>query len=359
MLPITPEGPNVTAGQAKILDDEFFTARPLSYFSARIASLLEAHEAGGTTSTDAYKPLWMALGISKRGLLEFTDSDRQLQVAVDSLATRHHAAEALVRLLHALVSLPSEQDGTSTWATIADGPNTLHAVTRALSEKFEQDTHLFSSLFVPDGASASSDLERSFTVSWKWFVHAVHLLTSNELTVNVAHNKLKHGLAVRARDDVRIELLAGPGPDADGNLPLSSFRNGNSIPIFDRPMVTYLARPYAKPPQGLEIGSLRIEVPLVLAETWMIAVVYAAIFHVAAKRHFGEEAVDVAPYPTLPTGPTPEALLGHTPLGYRGVVTLPPDASTPPRESGLFFPGVFWPMTFDFNNVTKATVIEG
>ena len=125
----------MTAGQAKILTDEFFTAKPLSYFSARIASLLEAHEAGSTTSTDVYKPLWAGLGISEPDLLEFTDSDRQLQVAVDSLATRHHAAEALVRLLHALASPRSEQDGKSTWARIADGPNTLHVVTSQICQR--------------------------------------------------------------------------------------------------------------------------------------------------------------------------------------------------------------------------------
>lgn len=359
MLPITPEGPNVTAGQAKTLDDEFFTAKPLAYFSARIASLLEAHAAGSTTSTDPYQPMWAALGISQPGLLEFTDSDRQLQVAVDSMATRHHAAEALVRLIHALASPASARSGTSIWARIADGPNTLHAVTEELAQKLEQDTGLFARLFVPPGATVSTDLERAFDVAWKWFLHGIHLLTSNELTVNAAHNKLKHGLAVRARDDVRIELMVGTSPDADGNLPLSAFRNGNSIPIFDRPMVTYLARPYGRPPLGLEVSSLRIEVPLVLSETWMIAQTYAAIFHVAARLHFGDEAADIAPYPTLPTGPTPKALLGNTPLGYRGIVTFPPDTATPRREAGLFFPGAFIPMTIDFDNVTQATIVDG
>lgn len=359
MLPITPEGPDLTAGQAKILDDEFFTANPLAYFSARIASLLEAHGAGNTTSTDAYEPLWSALGISEPGLLVFTDSDRQLQVAVDSLSTRHHAAEALVRLLHALVSPTSTQDGISIWAKIADGPNSLHILTQELTEQFKQDSNLFGRLFVPEGVAMSGDLERAFDVAWKWLKHAIHLLTSNELTVNAAHNKLKHGLAVRARDDVRIELMTGSGPDADGNLRLSSFQNGNSIPIFDRPMVTYLARPYGSPRPGLEISSLRIEVPLVMAETWMISVIYAAVFHIAAKRHFREVAGGVAPYPTLPTGPTPETLLGNTPLGYRGIVTHPTVTLTPPRESGIFFPGLFLPMTIDFKNATRATIVEG
>ena len=203
------------------------------------------------------------------------------------------------------------------------------------------------------------ELGRAFDVAWAWFLHSIHLLTSNELTVNAAHNKLRHGLAVRARDDVRIELMVGAKPDADGNLPSSAFQNGNSIPIFDRPMVTCLARPHGRPALGLEVSSLRIEIPLVLAETWMISVVYAALFNVAAKRHFGDRQVDVAPYPTLPTGPTPEALLGNTPLGYRGIVTFPPDPSTPAREAGIFFPGTFVPMTIDFSSVTKVTIVDG
>ena len=106
--------------------------------------------------------------------------------------------------------------------------------------------------------------------------HACALLTDNELSVNAAHNKVKHGLAVSARGDVRIELLTTP-PNDLGEIPVSAFGEGNSVPIFDRPMLTYLSRPHGTPKQGLEAISLRVEVLVVLAETWMIANVYSAM----------------------------------------------------------------------------------
>jgi len=90
----------------------------------------------------------------------------------------------------------------------------------------------------------------------------------------------------------------------------------------------------------------------------MIAVVHAACFHVAALAHFGV-ADAIAPYPVLHRGPTPERLLGHALQGYRGAVTTPPDGTTPPRPSGLFFPGVFQPMMIDFENITQAVVVDG
>ena len=102
------------------------------------------------------------------------------------------------------------------------------------------------------------------------------------------------------------------------------------------------------PKQGLEAISLRVDVPVVLAKAWMIANLYAAMFHARAKRHFGDEMPEgVAPYPTLALGRHPEQVIGGRPLGYREAVTLPPDGTTEPRKSGLFFHGSFIPMDID------------
>ena len=103
-----------------------------------------------------------------------------------------------------------------------------------------------------------------------WANHAVWLLTSDELSINAAHNKLKHGLATSARGDVRIELITTP-PNEDGTIPTSAFGEGKSIPLFDRPMLTYLSRPPKELRQGLEAVSLRVDLPVVLTETWMMA----------------------------------------------------------------------------------------
>ena len=76
------------------------------------------------------------------------------------------------------------------------------------------------------------------------------------------------------------------------------------MPIFDRPLLTVLNRgKHLRPKQGLETVSLRIDVPVVLAEAWMIANVYAAMFHTAACDHFGDNLpAGHTPYPTLATG---------------------------------------------------------
>lgn len=189
--------------------------------------------------------------------------------------------------------------------------------------------------------------------------HASSLLTGDELSVNAAHNKVKHGLAVSARGDVRVEFITTP-PDDLGQIPLSAFNQGKSVPIFDRPMLTYLSHPPVKPKQGVEAVSLRVDVPVVLAEAWMIANVYAAMFHARARRHFGDAMPDgIAPYPTLVIGRLPEHVIGGRPLGYRSAVTLPPDGTTAPRESGLFFHGSFIPMEIDYESKIEGVVVDG
>ena len=364
MLHIIPGGPALTAEQAKILDDEFFQARPLAYFSARISALLSASsEQNEVTAGDAVGFLKALGDLELANILEHGDSDRDLQVALDSVSVRHHAAEALIRMLHAVVvAKPRTGDAACTWATITDGPIGLHEVTDELAAVMNSDVGAFAKAFLPSKSVQSAADIQAFGVAWAWVLRAAQLLTDNELTVNAAHNKLKHGLAIRTRDDVRLELMTGPGPGEDGEIPLSSFGPGKSIVIFDRPLVTYLARPYPPRKQGLEVTSLRVDPPAVLAEAWMISWVYASVFHVAAARHGSTPDGLPAPYPAPRTGPTPAQLLensGAAALGYRGSVTTATDSSLKPRPSGVFFPGFFQSMTIDFAGATAATVVDG
>lgn len=185
------------------------------------------------------------------------------------------------------------------------------------------------------------------------------ILTSDKLSINAAHNKLKHGLATSACRDVHIELITTP-PNEDRTIPTSAFGEGKSIPLFDRPMRTYLSRPPRELRQGLEAVSLRVDPPVVLAETWMMANVYAAMLHIAAREHYGENLPEnVAPYPTLVVGGLPKHVIGDRPLGHRSAVTEPPDGTTSPRWSGVAFFRQFWPMTVDFESKTEGTVVDG
>lgn len=52
-------------------------------------------------------------------------------------------------------------------------------------------------------------------------------------------------------------------------------------------------------------------------------------------------------------------MIGRRPLGYREAVTLPPDGTTEPRKSGLFFHGSFIPMDIDYDSKVDGVVVDG
>jgi hypothetical protein len=138
----------------------------------------------------------------------------------------------------------------------------------------------------------------------------------------------------------------------------------NSIPIFDRPVLEFLARPPAggKPGPGLELTQLRLDAATLLAETTMLATVHAAVFHVAAARHaeWSPTVGTISPFPTLPLGPSPTQLLGKAVTGMRFPVTDLPDGTTTTRNSGIGFNhGVFVPLGFDDGAHGSVTLVEG
>ena len=360
-LGIHPEGVALTPSQAKLLDDEFFLADPLGHFTGRIEMLLSEEVTKPTKETNP--EFFAALGLKGVDALPpSAASRRDVQVAVDALILRDQCAEALERFLYALTAAePKRGDAASTWLAIAESPIKLTDVAAATKQAFDADQELLLSLLYPTGTEITEDASAAASTALAWINHATHLLLYDELSINGAYNKLKHGIAVTTRDDVRVELITTP-PDEDGSVPLSAFGEGRSIPIFDRPLLTYLARPRTEPKQpkqGLEAVSLRVDVPTVLAETWMMANTYAALFRVAALKHFGANLpAGVAPPPVRVVGRTPERVLHNKPLGYRTPVTLPPDGTTAPRPSGVFFHDAFMPMHVDFDSRRPGRVVS-
>lgn len=353
----TNDGPALNDDQVRELDDEFFTARPLGYFASRIQGLLGDIDAAGTTphATEFLSVLGLSADATP---FAPTESDRKLQVAIDALSARHHIAEALVRLLHALTQPGAENAARSTWAALADGPTGLHTVVTQVKERLEATAELFTTLLIKPPVVDNSETRLAFDVAVKWLYRAMHLVTSNELTINAGYNKVKHGLAVRIRDDRRVEFLPTSALqfDDNGDVRLSSFNA--SIPIVDKPEIAYLVRPYATPRQGLEVDSLLLDVPVILAETWMMTTVYGAVFHNAAAAHFAGRDEEIEPYPTLPTHPTVADLLDGRIQGFREVITTPPDPSTTPRQSGLFQGNTFQHMEIDIASRRSATVVD-
>ncbi|MBK4347676.1 hypothetical protein [Lacisediminihabitans changchengi] len=359
MLNIRPEGRNLNLSQAKVLDDEFFTSRPFQYFNSRISSLLDAEDGPAQANAKAAEKFFGVLNLSDTNrVLEFDERDRRLQVAADAFTLRHHVAEGLIRFLHALtVFAEPTGDARCIWRAIAAGPINLLDVVKQLAECMNTDQGLFAPLFLATGIDDSEASRGAVTNALAWTNHAIKLLTDEELTTNTAHNKFKHGLAVRGRDDLRLEFIPADAiPEGGGDISLTALKN--SIPVFDRPLVTYLGRPNGKPKLGLEVTTLRIDVPSVLAEAWMMANVYGALFHVAAMEHFAGTDVEIAPYPTLPVGRLPDQLLNGQVLGLRQSVTTPPDGTTPARDTRLFRHGSSIRLEIDFNNQMSGTIVD-
>jgi hypothetical protein len=363
MLRIKADGPDLTPTQAKVLDDEFFLARPHEYFSARISSLLRSPNEPVVPNSEEAREFNRLLGVDNvANVLDHSPTERDLQVAIDCVTVRHHAAESLVRFLHALlVSSHRGGDAACVWVALTDGPNGLHQVVTELQTAIAADERALQRvLFQSEGPLAEQDV-RPFQVAVGWIYRAMELLTDNELTINAAHNKMKHGLAVRARGDERIELVMGELPDTSGTIPIGTFGPGRSWVVMDRPMVTYLARAYPPWHHGLEATALRVDPSATLAETSMLSWVYASAFGVAATKHFGAQVGEFAPVPPSRSGPTPDELvesMGLVASGMRTAVTTSDHPDATARPSGVFFPGVFKPMEIDFDSERSATVVE-
>lgn len=354
LLPIKAQAPALSDEDARILDDEFFRSDPNAYFRARIAGLLRDNRDAvdrPTPETDA--AFFDALGIQPvGGALDFDDGDRKRQVAVDALALRQHVAESLVRFVHAVTAAkPTDGDARSTWMAVTQGPNQLKDVRNQIVAALDASQITLPEILFPAGTTQTPELHAAMMAASEWLNHALHLLLDDELAVNVAHNKLKHGLAVSARSNMRVELVRRANVNessGDATVPLSAFGPGQSVPIFDRPFLTYLTRRKANPARGVEAVSIRVDVPVMLAEAWMMANVYGCLFNVAAVAHFGAGSEEeIAPYPTLVVGRTPDRVIGTGVLGTRANITLPADSKVPARPAGIFFHEQFVPISID------------
>lgn len=173
-----------------------------------------------------------------------------------------------------------------------------------------------------------------------WLQFAIDLLVGHQLQLNAAHNKVKHGLSVRARDDLKVSFVTTP-PNADGTISVGALTGPDAVDIFDRPVIEVLAQAPKMDGhrQGLELTQLRVDVPAVLAEAYMIAWAHGAMFHVAATKHFEcrEDLPDYLHAPSHPGypvgGPHPDHVSGKALVGMRFPLTTPEAPWVPFRVS--------------------------
>ena len=361
---IKPQGPELTAEQAKVLDDDFFTSRPFELFAARITALLDSAEyAVEEPSTQLGQDFAAVLGLNNApGPLTVGRAYRELQTALDALVVRHHVAEALVRLYWVLTAGRNSNTSNAqiwcTWAALSSSPLKNADVIAVTRERLrsEQGAEEFVGLVLPGPLSAETAAQ--VEVMGNWLLHAMRLLDRTDIDITAAHNKIKHGLAVRSRDDQRIDWI--PGSFEHGKLPLSRATSPDALNLVGTVSVDYLSRPSGTPKQGLEFTTLNLPPAILLAEAWMMTLAYGAMFHVAATEYFaGRIDVELPGYPDVPIGPEPHQLLEGEVLGVRHPATTPPGGGEITRGFGIVFHERFLPMDIDYARAHSAVIVDG
>lgn len=374
-----PAGQDLTADQARTLDDTYLASDPLQYFRSRIGSLLAWQESAPVSDTTLLEAEPGSIRAEFNQYLQrpavdgpFEDLDVRAQVAADALAVRHHAAEALLRFACARLA-PSPRAGASClWAEIAAGATKIAEVIDRLNvSALEADPgeRMLRALVEPgaiETARSSPGIVDACNVYVDWLGYAAGLLSPAEIDLQAGHNKAKHGLAVRARSDMRVTFVPTP-PNEDGTVPLSAFTGPAAVDIFDQPVLEFLARgpKVDGHRQGLEITQLRLKPSAVLADAYMLAMAHAALFHVAAVEHFagredlGEQHVP-PPFPGYPVGgPRPKNIDADAPLGMRFPLTEPTGGGPARREAGIGFRDRFQVLYVDHAHHSSARIVDG
>jgi hypothetical protein len=376
MYPSTA-GHELTEEQARELDDTFLAADPFAYFRSRIASLLTWHDNAPTSGTALPEPEPGSIRAEFDEYLQraavagpFESLDVYAQVAAEALSVRHHAAEALLRLARARLTPPILTGAACLWAEVASGPKQIDAVIKTLSASSREadwGDRLFRALVEPEDvktAQGNPELRGACGVLADWLAYAAELLSPAEIDLQAGHNKVKHGLAVRARSDMRVMFLTAP-LDVGAPVPLSAV-NG-AVDVFDQPVLELLTKgtKVARHSQGFEITQLRLKPSALLADAYMLAMAHARIFRVAAVEHFaGRDDLDEyqgpPPPPGYPSsaGPRPKDIDAQAPLGFRFPLTTPPGGQKA-REAVIGFRHGYVPFSIDYANRWKGRIVDG
>lgn len=222
---------------------------------------------------------------------------------------------------------------------------------------------------VPPQATEEHDTDlvlAAANVFGAWLTFAIRLLAPGEIDLQAAHNKVKHGLSVRARHDLRGTLTLGK-PNADGTMPLSAFDPSVSVNVFEHPVLEFLAQaPITRGrKQGLEVTQVSLNTAVLLAQSYMLAWTHGAMFSVLAHRHFDQRSevlsdhVGPPSFPGFPWGgPMPEHIGSKELVGWRFPITQPPGGGATDRPCGVVFPEAFLEMKVDWENVFRGQVVE-
>jgi len=327
----TSESPDLTPEQCVALDDTLFGSNPASYWRARIDQLLRAPAPVDYTMGLAAEVLELGLDPRMLALTEPGQDERELQRALDAFALRQHLAEALVRLVHAVITAAGAPR-SSVWALLTSNRDDGAALVKAL-RSYQEDGGISATLFMPPDEVRSmadnppDEVLPAVRMHWLWVQRAMQLLVTEGLDANAGNNKIKHGLAVRPRNDLRVSFLTR-APNPDGTIPVSAF--DGAIDIIDATSVEFLERLGNRHSHAgsWEITTLNLRAAPLLGEALVLSTVWASVFASAAANHFAGRGRSVPKHPGLVLGPKPDAFVRKA-VGYRQGLTTPTGGGVP------------------------------
>jgi len=311
MYPVS-ESTELTPEQCRQLDDSLLESNTTAYWRARIDALLQEPTPVDYGSGLASEIAGLGLDPRMLTMTEPTQAERETQRALDAFALRHHIAESLVRLVHAVITAGSNHD-VSIWALVADNRDSGAELVKAL-RKVEEEGVPGLDLFLPvDEArrvqqAPSEEVDDALRMHWQWVDRAMRLLVSDGLDHNAGNNKLKHGFAVRARDNLRIEFTTTP-PNPDGTMPLSAF--DNSFPLIDAHAIEFLERlpGWHSHAGSWEVSVMNLRPKELLAEALMFTVVWSSVVASAASRRLVGRDKTAPAHVGLALGPAPSQVV--------------------------------------------------
>lgn len=374
-----PDGSTVTSAQARTLDDELLGSRPMQFFHSRIEAILNYADPDFSPTDHDMRRAFSKL-VGERDHPRGDEApDRKAQVAMEAFAVRHHAAEALLRVFHAVAI--AEQEPACVWVRLTDGPIRGKELVDAVLDYLDSDAaHSTAwSFILPLGVAQAAGQEAAdmnLRTAVAWIRRAARLLVQDDIDLNGAYNKVKHGMAVRARGDHRMMLLM-TAPGRPHGLPGSAFEGNNAVGVFTEVTMQVLTRPASEGGgrnAALEVTNLHLIPEKLLAETWMLANVLGAVFHTAASTHLrrhpptaaddpppgsppGRHLPKLPPFPALPLGPTPASLLGDEFLGLRSSVTHRRDGSIG-RGTSFVTEQSYMDVTVDMSSAMRGRVVD-
>ena len=350
-----PTGTSTSPEQVRELDDSYFSGDPAEYFRCRISGLLAWSQGPSIDSSAGLASEVGKLLVRQEPGDPLPDTRRrEIQIAVDAFSVRHHVAETLLRFVEALTrARMADVDDVSFWETLSKSPTNTSDVVKSIRTYFSADDHGadFARWCIPErilrSDQGSAELKQAARVLEAWVGHAEYLLMRDDIHLNASNNKAKHGMSLRARDDLLLTIIRADG--LRGDLPTAyELNEPGAFNVLDRPVMEILAKtpPTVQPRADLELSWLRLDSATLLAEASMLTYTLAAFFHVAAQGHLDRYGSDdaIAPYPLLRFGPLPDVMLRNVVTGIRLPVVAPHNGKTSERPAGFALHRTFIPI---------------